>query len=127
LGLFVEHLVGAQKIKGLKTPFKSTQSPAKTTPNKQKTNGSQYKNGFVPKINKKNEKEWKNFEKWGFGKNGGKWKNGLMGGRRWVGTVENDQRWCLGGGGGDGWRWVGGFWILGRRVTEEREGGCTAG
>jgi hypothetical protein len=72
LGLFVEHLVGAQKLKGLKTPFKSTQPPAKTTPNKQKINGSQSKNGFVPKINKKNENEWKNFEKRVFGKNGGK-------------------------------------------------------
>jgi hypothetical protein len=57
-GLFIEHLVGAQKLKGLKTPFKSTKPPAKTTPNKQKINGSQSKNGFVPKINKK--KTYKN-------------------------------------------------------------------
>jgi hypothetical protein len=71
--------VGAQKLKGLKTPSKSTRPPAKTNPNNQKTNGSQSKNGFVPKINEKNEKNgeiWRN----GFsGKNGEKrkkWVNG---------------------------------------------------
>jgi hypothetical protein len=90
LGLFVEHLVGAQKLKGLKTPFKSTQPPAKTTPNKQKTNGSQSKNGFVPKINKKNEKEWKNFEKWVFGKNGEKWKK-WANGRPAVGGMAGER------------------------------------
>jgi hypothetical protein len=30
------------------------------------------------------------------------------------------------GGGNGGWRWVGLIWILGRRGTEVREGGCTA-
>jgi hypothetical protein len=59
LGLFVEHLVGAQKIKGLKTPSKSTQPPAKMTHNQQQINGSQSKSGFVPKIYKKNEKKLK--------------------------------------------------------------------
>jgi hypothetical protein len=53
LGLFVEHLVGAQKIKGLGTPFKSAQPPAKIAQNQLQTNGSQSKSGFVPKINQK--------------------------------------------------------------------------
>jgi hypothetical protein len=56
LGNFVEQLVGAQKLRGLKSPSKSNQPPAKTNPNNQKTNGSQSKNGFVPKIDEKNEK-----------------------------------------------------------------------
>jgi hypothetical protein len=51
--------VGAQKIKGLETPSKSAQPPAKTTQNQLQTNGSQSKSGFVPKINQKNEKKKK--------------------------------------------------------------------
>jgi hypothetical protein len=43
-----------------------------------------------------------------FEKNG---KNGLMGGRRWVGMVEKGRRRCFGGGEGVGRRWVAGFWI----------------
>jgi hypothetical protein len=49
--------VGAQKLRGLKSPSKSNQPPAKTNPNNQKNNGSQSKNGFVPKIDEKNEKK----------------------------------------------------------------------
>jgi hypothetical protein len=56
LGLFVEHLVGAQKIKGLETPFKSAQPLAKKTQNPTQNNGAQSKSGFVPKIYQKNEK-----------------------------------------------------------------------
>jgi hypothetical protein len=61
LGLFVEHLVGAPKIKGLETPFKQAQPPAKRSHNQQHNNGAQSKSGFVPKISKK-KKEGK---KWG--------------------------------------------------------------
>jgi hypothetical protein len=72
--------VGAQKLKGLKTPFKSTQPPAKTTQNPTQNNGAQSKNGFVPKIYQEKKKEWKNLEKWVFGKKNGekmkKWPNG---------------------------------------------------
>jgi hypothetical protein len=64
--------VGAQKIKGLRTPFKSTQPPTKTTQKPTQINGSQSQNGFVPKITKKNEKERKILEKWIFGKKWGK-------------------------------------------------------
>jgi hypothetical protein len=55
--------VGAQKLKGLKTPFKSAQPPCKTAPKQQQINGSQSKSGFVPKINekmKKNGEIWRN-------------------------------------------------------------------
>jgi hypothetical protein len=48
--------VGAQKKKGLETPSKLAQPPAKTAQKQLQTNGSQSKSGFVPKINKKNEK-----------------------------------------------------------------------
>jgi hypothetical protein len=102
LGLFVEHLVGAQKLKGLKTPSKSTRPPAKTNPNNYKTNGSQSKNGFVPKINEKNEK--KNGEMGFWEKMGKKEKNGLMGGQRWVEWPEKGRRWDEGWLGGDGWQ-----------------------
>jgi hypothetical protein len=56
LGLFIEHLVGAQEIKGLETPFKLAQPPAKTAQNPTQNNGAQSKSGFVPKIYQKNEK-----------------------------------------------------------------------
>jgi hypothetical protein len=125
LGLFVEHLVGAQKIKGLKTPFKSAQPPTKTAQKPTQNNGAQFKSGFVPNIYQKNEKKNGEFlEKWGFGKNGKKrrekWANG---GRRWVEMA--------GGGAVGGWEVVGGsgvwwVWIIGsvwRRRTEKEGGG----
>jgi hypothetical protein len=58
--------VGAQKIKGLKTPFKSTQPLAKRAKNQQQINGSQSKSGFVPKIYQKNENKWRILKKMGF-------------------------------------------------------------
>jgi hypothetical protein len=48
--------VGAPKIKGLETPFKQAQPPAKIDQNQTQNNGAQYKSGFVTKINQKNEK-----------------------------------------------------------------------
>jgi hypothetical protein len=90
LGLFVEHLVGAQKLKGLKTLFKSTQPPAKATPHNQKTNGSQSKNGFVPKINKKNEKNGKILRNGFEGKMGKKRKKWLNG-RQAVGGMAGER------------------------------------
>jgi hypothetical protein len=57
--------VGAQKIKGLKTPFKSTQPPTKRAKNQQQINGSQSKSGFVPKIYQKNGVSGKIGRKWG--------------------------------------------------------------
>jgi hypothetical protein len=81
LGNFLEHLVGAQNPKGLKTPFKTTQPPAKSNPNNQKSNGSQSKNGFVPKIKEKKMKKMKNLGEMGFrGKKGEKPKCAAGGG-----------------------------------------------
>jgi hypothetical protein len=98
LGLFVEHLVGAQKIKGLKTPFKSTQPPAKTAQNQLQTNGSQSKSGFVPKINKK--KKCKRMEKFG-----------EMGFREKWGKCGKLGRLVAGG----GWKWpVVVRWVVGK-------------
>jgi hypothetical protein len=59
-------------------------------------------------------------EKLGFGWVGDKMGIfGNLGGRRWVGTVENGRRWCSGGGGGGyGW-WV----IFGVRVEKDEGGG----
>jgi hypothetical protein len=112
LGNFLEHLVGAQNPKGLKTPFKTTQPPAKSNPNNQKNNGSQSKNGFVPKIEEKNEK---NEELGRNGFSGKKWGKTQMCGRRWVKWPERGRRWDGGWWGSDGWRWcVVFFWILGR-------------
>jgi hypothetical protein len=79
LGLFVEHLVGAQKIKGLKIPFKSTQPPAKTAQKPTQNSGAQSKSGEMGFREK-----WK--------KNG---KNGQMaasGGWKWPAVV----RWVVG-------------------------------
>jgi hypothetical protein len=45
----------------------------------------------VPKINKKNEKEWKNFEKWVFGKNGGKMEKKWANGRPAVGGMAEER------------------------------------
>jgi hypothetical protein len=56
----------------------------------------------VPKINKKNEKEWRNLEKWGFGKNGG---NAGNWGDWWLVVGGNGRWWCGGWLGSDGWRW----------------------
>jgi hypothetical protein len=73
----------------------------------------------VPKINKKKEKKIEEFFRNGFsGKMGEKWKNGLMGSRWWVEWPENGQWWCCGGGGRDGWRWVG----VGLDCREEKDG-----
>jgi hypothetical protein len=81
LGNFVEQLVGAQKLKGLTTPFKSTQPPAKKTRNQPQTVGHSPKMDLCPKSRRKNKKNGKN-RKNGF--SGKKKKNWLMGGRRWV-------------------------------------------
>jgi hypothetical protein len=67
LRLFVEHLVCDPKIKGLETPFKQPQSPAKNAQNQHQNNGAQSKSGFVPKNYEKNEEKLKILEKWGFG------------------------------------------------------------
>jgi hypothetical protein len=106
LGNFVEHLVGAQKPKGLKTPFKTTQPPAQTTQNPTKTMGHNPKMDLCPQSTRKNEKIKKNLKKNGFsgrkmGKNEKKW---LMDGRRWVGWSEKGRRWDGGWLGGDGRR-----------------------
>jgi hypothetical protein len=86
--------VGAQKIKSLKTPSKSTQPPAKITQNQQQINGSQSKSGFVPKIYQKNEKKLKNLEKWVFGFLWGKMGNG---GQWWPAVGDNGRREACGG------------------------------
>jgi hypothetical protein len=52
-GQFVEHLVCSPNSKGLTTPFKNAQPPAKIAQNQHKTNWAQSKSGFVPKINQK--------------------------------------------------------------------------
>jgi hypothetical protein len=79
-------------------------------------------------LNKKIKKKRENLGEMGFGLVGDKMGNlGILGGRRWVGTVEKGWRRCLGGGGGDGWRWVAWVWILGKRGTEEEVSGCMAG
>jgi hypothetical protein len=96
LGNFLEHLVGAQNPKGLKTLFKTIQPPAKTNPNNQQSNGSQSKNGFVPKIEEKKMKKNEEFGRNGFsGKKGEKPKCAAGGG--WV-----DRREAGGGTGGGG-------------------------
>jgi hypothetical protein len=121
-------LVCAQKIKGLKNPFqKSTQPPAKITQNQQQINGHNPRVDLCPKSIKKSKKI-EDFGEMGFrvfwGQNG---KSGILGGRRWVGMVENGRRWCSVVGEVDGWRWVGLILDLGRRGTEEVLGVCTAG
>jgi hypothetical protein len=67
LGLFVEHLVCDPKIKGLETPFKQAQPPAKMSQNQHQINGAQSKSGFVPKNYEKIGEKLKILEKWGFG------------------------------------------------------------
>jgi hypothetical protein len=99
LGLFVEHLVGAPKIKGLETPFKQTQPPAKIAHNHYPINGAQSKSGFVPKISKKKWKRWGELVKNGFwAKNGKSGENEQIGSRRWVKWPDRDRRWYGGGG-----------------------------
>jgi hypothetical protein len=87
LGNFLEHLVGAQNPKGLKTLFKTIQPPAKTNPNNQQSNAvtvPEWTCAVNPR--RKNEKNERTWEKWVFGeKMGEKPKVGRMGGRRWVG------------------------------------------
>jgi hypothetical protein len=72
LGNFVEHLVGSPNSKGWRTQLKLSPTPCKNTPNTQKTNGTQSKNGVVPKTTKKNEENGRNGF---FGKIGGKMEN----------------------------------------------------
>jgi hypothetical protein len=96
LGLFVEHLVCALKIKGLETPLKSAQPLAKSTQNQSQIIGAQSKSGFVPKINKNNEQKWRKRKKMGFGICWGKTGNQ---GVWWPAVGGNGRQWCR------GWRW----------------------
>jgi hypothetical protein len=127
LGLFVEHLVGAQKIKGLETPFKSAQPPAKTTQNPTQNNGAQSKSGFVPKIYQKNEKKLRDFGEIGFREKWGEsGENGMFGGRRWVEVAGGGAvgGWEVMGGGGAWWVWIlGSDWRKRWRRKGEK---CTA-
>jgi hypothetical protein len=59
LGNFLEHLVGAQNPKGLKTPFKTTQPPAQSTKNQPQTIQN-------PQSTRKTEKKMKKLKKMGF-------------------------------------------------------------
>jgi hypothetical protein len=122
LGLFVEHLVCAPKIKGLETPLKSAQPPAKSTQNQSQINGAQSKSGFVPKINKKNEQKWrKRKKKRVLGYVGEKLEIGVFGGRRWVEMAGGGAvgGWEVMGSGGAWWVWIlGSVW---RRRTEKEK------
>jgi hypothetical protein len=78
--------VGAQKLKGLKTPFKSTQPLAKTTQKPTPNSGHNPRMDLCPKSTRKKMKKNEEFGKNGFSEK--KWKklkNSLMDGRRWVG------------------------------------------
>jgi hypothetical protein len=121
-GLSVEHLVCTPKIKGWRTQLKIKPTPCK---NSQKTNteskGHNPRVDLCPLIEQK-MKKMGDFRRIGYrvgwGQNG---NFGVMGGRRWVGMVETDRRWCSGGGGGGGWWWVVVFWRMrdGGRVWEK--------
>jgi hypothetical protein len=67
LRLFVEHLVCDPEIKGLETPFKQAQPPAKKCTKPTPNNGAQSKSGFVPKNYEKNGKNGEFLMKLGFG------------------------------------------------------------
>jgi hypothetical protein len=90
LGIFVEHLVCNPKIKGLETPFKSPQLPAKTKNNQSQQQWAQSKSGFVPKINETNGEKWVDLVMLGFGFFVEKMEMRENGGRRWV---ERGRRW----------------------------------
>jgi hypothetical protein len=92
-GQFVEHLVCSPKLKGLETPFKQAQPPAKTHKQPTQNQGAQSQSGLVPLIKQK-IKKWGVFSEMCFGLVGDKMGNlGFLGGRRWVGTVEKGRRW----------------------------------
>jgi hypothetical protein len=93
--------VGAPKIKGLETPSKQAQPPAKSTQNQSQINGAQSKRGFVPKINKKIEQKWRKRKKKKrvLGYVGEKLEIGVFGGRGWVEMA--------GGGAVGGWEVMG--------------------
>jgi hypothetical protein len=96
--------VGAQKPKGLRTLFKTTQPPAKSTQNPTTNSGHNPKMDLCPKSTRKNEKKMKDLEKVGFRRKNEKNRNfGQMDGRWWVGWSERGRRWCCGGG-GRGWK-----------------------
>jgi hypothetical protein len=65
LGNFLEHLVGAQNPKGLKTPLKTTQPPAQT-------NTESNPNNIEPTIYKKNGRKMKKLKKLITGRKKGK-------------------------------------------------------
>jgi hypothetical protein len=90
LGIFVEHLVGAQKLKGLKSPFKSTQPPAKTTRNQPQTVGHSPKMDLCPKSRRKNKKNGKNRKNGFSGKKMGK-NEKLANGRPAVGGLTGER------------------------------------
>jgi hypothetical protein len=94
LGLFVKHLVGASKIKGLETPFKQAQPPAKMAHNQYRIMRHNPRVELCPKSARKMKKKWRIGEKMGFqvfcGKSG---ENEEMGGRRWVVMVERGRGW----------------------------------
>jgi hypothetical protein len=116
------------KNKGFKNPSKNRFQPPAINTNQTQNQGAQSKSGFVPFDLNKKYKKLGDFRLNGFRVGWGEnWNFGDLGGRRWVGTVENGRRWCSGGGCGGGWWWV---WVdLG--LGEERDGGagwgcCTA-
>jgi hypothetical protein len=121
LGQSVEHLVCSPKIKGFNNPFEIKPNPLQ----KQQTNTKSI--GHNPRVDlcplKQKVKKIGDFLENGFRVGWG--QNGKFG--IWVASggwvVEKGRWWCLGGGGGDGWRWVGG--ILDFR--EERDGGGVSG
>jgi trehalose-6-phosphate synthase len=74
LGQFIKHLVCSPKSKGLETPFKQAQPPAKTHKQSTQNHGAQSQNGLVPLIEQKIKKK-----KGGFWV---KWVSGYIGEKR---------------------------------------------
>jgi hypothetical protein len=93
LGQFVEHLVCIPKIKGLRTLLKNAQPPAKTNKNQHRIKGHNPREDLCLLIEQKIKQFGGFFGEIGFrvgwGQNG---KSEILGGRRWVGTVENGRR-----------------------------------
>jgi hypothetical protein len=126
LGPFVEHLVGAQKIKVWGTPFKSAQPPVKTAKTNCKPMGHNPRVDLCPKSIKKMKKNGEIWRNGVSGKMGEMREIGEIGGRRWVEMAGGGAvgGWEVMGGGGAWWVWIlGSVW---RWRTEKERERCTA-